>query len=262
MNRPIDKEKMISWLYGELKGEEKVEFENQLDENPHWRAELEEMGKVRELLGGIDDKELPDQPIVLTTERKGFHWRSWYSVAATLLLLFTSLVLFRPQIIKENDRLVIVFGDNQESVNTKQFSKEEVEEMIKVALYEQSEKINSGMAAMNSRMSEWEGLYQTTNAGLSGIELKRIEEFVKKMGEGQRSDVKNLLAKNQEEQEIFVKNLMQEFSIYLEYQRNKDMEYINTYLTSTFNETKLKQEQTDQIIASIISQVNSQNIAD
>ncbi len=123
-NKP-DPAQLISYLYGELQGEEKRQFEAQLAASPELAEELRETGQLLGDLHPLPDVEAPPPPVFLAppvaapTESAlparpaiplGRLARAVLAVAAGLSLLLVAGALTRTHITLNNTGLAVRFG--------------------------------------------------------------------------------------------------------------------------------------------------------
>src|SRR5580704_2860955 len=93
MSYKPDESILISYLYGELDGQEKEKLLMYFQEHPEELKRLQGKANVRKIMGALNDKEVIAPPIFTEDHsRDVYFWRSAYfktvlSIAASFLLL-------------------------------------------------------------------------------------------------------------------------------------------------------------------------------
>src|SRR5690606_15130579 len=152
MNYKPDETLLISYLYGELQGEEKRHVERYLAEHPEALREVESLTFVRKALANVPDKEVIAPPIVFDDHKTRYFWnapfgRSLIGIAAsiTLILLVGKFTGFNASY--TNNTFVIRFGEPKElpATETAQpgLSAYAVQEMIDQSLVRNNDQLQA-----------------------------------------------------------------------------------------------------------------------
>jgi len=270
MSYKPDEAKLMAYLYDELEGEEKLMVEKYFQENPAALKELKELQNLRTLLSAVEDKEVIAPPIVVEDSRQRYFWNAPYfktisSIAASLLILMLVGKLTGIQITSSGNEVRLSFGApsvQPASPVQASLSKQEVQQMIDESI----QTTNNAMLA-NWSDEQQKRLDESIKRNLSNNSAK-INDLVKQASQASQDEIRRFVAsmqsENQEmvknyfqltssEQEKYIEGLLVDFAKYVNQQRSNDLETIQTRLTSIEQNTSVFKQETEQILASIIS---------
>jgi hypothetical protein len=269
MSYKPDESVLMAYLYDELSGEEKNVVERYLKENPTAMKDLESLRHLRKMLSTMEDKEVIAPPIVMEDSNQRFLWNAPYfktvmSIAASLLLLMVAGKLLDVQVNYGNKQVSFSFGMPVQEVVTPAasgLSAEEVQKMInssmqqnnhvvQASLQESQEKVDASISknlAMNS--AKINNLVQQA----ARASQDEIRQFVAGLQNQNQQLVKDYFQLSSADQQKYIEGLLVDFSKYLQQQRNNDLETIQTRLTGLEQNTTVFKQETEQILASIIS---------
>jgi hypothetical protein len=276
MNYKPDEATLISYLYGELdaKGTEKVL--DYLNQNPEEFKNLQQLMEVSSVLKHTEDKEVIAPPIFMD---QGGHvsrfWQTGYfktvmSIAASFLLLLVAARLIGPEISYSNGELRISFNGvtptEQTIVTTSpSLTPDQVQSMINTSLVRNNEVISTEWESNNKKL---QASLQTNLASNSA----KIDDLMKVASQASQDQVRSFVAGLQEDnlrlmkdylqlsakdQKVYVENLLVDFSKYLQEQRKQDLMLFQTRMSSIEKNTDQFKQETEQILASIISSPES-----
>ncbi|MEM6522848.1 MAG: hypothetical protein AAGF85_05085 [Bacteroidota bacterium] len=270
MSYKPDEVMLINYLYGELTDEEKKAVEDYLKKNPEAAKEVHGLNDTRSIISAYEDKEVIP-PAALTqgdlesrVTSNGRGWKTIMAIAASLslILLVGFLTGFNATYNKKG--LTIGFNQDQKkddsSITLDQIEKL-LDENMKRNLAEQRNELTSFQRAFQNNYSVM--MEQQKNQLAASIN-KQFEVDKGKLGEYARSlELKNAELVNQYfensglEQQAYVKNLLVDFTSYLEEQRVQDRDFYLNRLIDLKLSSDLKQQETEQMLASIIKSVNN-----
>ena len=250
-------------MYGELYGTEREEFEKYLSENPELREYLNELEETRALMSRWPDKEV-EVPEVMLTEKKGFRWNGWMSLAASISIfaLLGILGLFHVQIDKNG--VMIVMGI--EKTSPAGLTDKQVEEAANLAVSKYASLMEDKLSSIENDFNEKiddmdyrnEVYFNSVSEKIQQTNEKYIRSFVARMNENQKKEMQEMFVVSREEQELRIQNMLEDFSSYIAEQRDTDLEYLKTYMETVEENSEFRQYQTEQILSGIIAQVNNQ----
>ncbi len=225
------------------------------------------MGSIREILGKWEDREV-SEPALVITERKGvqhYFSRTWLSIAASLLILiiagFATGLNFR----LSSDGFELGFNEKGQA-GEETFTRGQVDKLLQAYEAKLDERFDSFRGDMNESLeitnTSNEDKIENAYNRLLAVSQQQIAEYVSQMDQQQKQTLENLVSLSQEQQRLYFNNVMSDFTAYLEEQRQADLENIELYLTGFEQSTDQKLMQTDQILASLISQVGAQPLSD
>ena len=268
-----DEGTLISYLYGELDAAESKQVMEYLNEHPEELKHLQEMVELKSIIKNVEDKEVIAPPIFgdLPAEQVLFwrtaHFKTMMSIAASFVLILVAARLIGPEISYSNGELRISFKDDQKKVNTPvqseqpSLSTEEVQTMINSSLNKNNEAlvanwqdnqkkmnqaINNNLASNNKRLDELMNV-------ASQASQDQMRTFVAGLQEENLKLMKDYLQLSSNDQKTYVEALLVDFSKYLQEQRKQDFQVFQTRMSSIEKNTDQFKQETEQILASIIS---------
>lgn len=272
METEMEEKLLMSYLYGELSGKEKDQFEALLDNNAALYRKYKALSEVRGVIQQYEDREVTQPTWVIKTNTRG-RWRNAtarniLAVAAAIALLFTVGYLTNTEI--NLGSVNISFNKQKEIRNEPYLTKHEVNEMLanydKITAQRINEKVESLENVIEAKVDHntqvnYQALKQSLDR-LMKVNKREIEHFVAQLSEEQRQQIEGFYVLNKEQQDIYFQTLLLDFAEFAEKQRQADLLAIQHYLSDFKDETDLKQLETDQILASIISQVKNAKLMD
>jgi hypothetical protein len=270
MSYKPDESVLMAYLYDELPGEERVLVEKYLLENPTAMKELESLQHLRKMMSVVADKEVIAPPIVVEDSKQRFFWSAPYfktitSIAASLLLLMIAGKIMGVQVNYSSNEVSMSFGEPGRKVSEKPLQQgltaEEVQNMINSSVAQNNQVVQATLTesqlkldasikknlAMNS--TKINDLVQQA----SRASQNEIQQFVAGLQNQNQQLVKDYFQLSTADQQKYIEGLLVDFSKYLQQQRNNDLETLNTRLTGLEQNTTVFKQETEQILASIIS---------
>ena len=279
MNYKPDEKDWMAYLYGEAEGVEKEKIDQYLLENAEARKELEKLQNLRKIMATVEDKEVIAPPIIIEGSRQRFLWNTPYlrmivSIAASLLLIILVGKATGARVSMSGNEFKLSFGAETASPIQTPVEKdapstltaEEVQQMI-----------NKSLTANNSQIeSSWEESQKKLNASIRqnlAVNSAKVDEVLKSASVATQEQIRNYVASIQAEnmqqvkdyfqmttaqQKTYIESLIVDFDKYLQQQRNNDLQLVQTRLHSIEENTNVFQQETEQILTSIIASVGPQ----
>ena len=259
MNYKPEESTLISYLYGELSGEQKKKVEEYLSGNKEAGRELEELKSALSIMNELKDKEVDiptftfDQPtkvIAGSAEGYGF-WRRSMAIAASIALVLFIGYLTKFSASYTKDGFEVAFGNS-----TAGYSQEEVKQMITDAIERNnadfSQKLARSEDGMRTYISDQNESLQSQLVNQrnnppqseSSLEYQRREYL---------SQLKQLLEDSELSQKQYTDQALTDFAVFLDIQRQNDMQVIQTRFNNLEDNTELNRFKTDQLISNLIS---------
>jgi acylphosphatase len=274
MNYKPDEATLISYLYGELDATESEKVLHYLEQHPEVLKQLQTMRNALDVMRSVEDKEVIAPPIFIGqhSEGKAF-WQSPYfttvmSIAASFLFIILVGKLSGLVINYSSGELRMSFGgtspqkqETVQSLNPELLTEDKVQEMIDLSLSK-----NNDVLATNWTNTQRK-LDTSIKASLA-LNSKRMDDLMKNASQASEEQVrgfvsnlqtenlrlmKDYLQLSSKEQKQYVETLLVDFSSYLKEQRNQDLQLFQTRMTSIEKNTVQFKQETEQILASIIS---------
>lgn len=277
MNYRPDEALLISYLYGELQGEEKRQVERYLAEHPEALKEVESLAFVRKTLTNIPDKEVIAPPIVFDDHKNRYFWntpfgRSLMGIAASLTLILLVGKLTGLNASYTDNTFTIRFGEPKELPVTETvqpgLSAYAVQEMIDQSLTRNNDQLQAQWTETQKKLDQ---SIRTNLASRSDADFNKLVQRVSAASEDQiqqfaltlqaenASMIKDYLTLNSTDQRKYMEELLIDFAKYLEQQHRNDLQVLQARLNSIEQNTDLFKYETEQILTSIISSVDNTN---
>ncbi len=277
MSYKPDESTLMAYLYGELSAAEKTAVEHYFIQNPAARAEIEKLQDVRKLMGALEDKEVIAPPIFLGEGKQHFLWNSPYiktvlSIAASLILLLLVGKITGTQIRYSDSELRVSFGAPNNEVKkaqpvptTASLSPEQVQGMInnslirnnsamEASLKESQQKLNASIQKnINLNSGKINQLVQEASAASQ----EQIQQYVLNLQHENTKLVKDYFQLTSTDQKKYIEDLLIDFAKYMKQQQNNDLQIVQTRLNSLEKNTDMFKQETEQILSSIITNVNN-----
>jgi hypothetical protein len=267
-----DEGTLISYLYGELDAAESKQVMEYLNQHPEELKHLQQLGELQNILKQVQDKEVIAPPIFGDLPSRQVHfWQSGFfktmmSIAASFILILVAARLIGPEVSYSQGELRVSFNDQnkmEDRVQSKQaeLTAEQVQAMINSSLTRNNEVITAGWQDNQKRIDQsiksnfasnskkLDDLMQIT----SQASQDQVRTFVASLQEDNLKLMKDYLQLSNKEQKSYVEALLVDFSKYLQEQRKQDFLVFQTRMSSIEKNTDQFKQETEQILASIIS---------
>jgi hypothetical protein len=271
MSYKPDEAVFMAYLYDELTSDEKLMVENYLQENPEARKDLEQLQHLRKMMARVEDKEVIAPPIVMEDRRHRFfstipYAKTIMGIAASLLMLMVAGKLLDLQVNYSDSELRLSFGAPVETSTAEQpahasLSAEDVQRMINESMLQNNQIVQAGWNEAQKKLDESIHKNLALNSGkinslvqqASNASQNQIRDYVASLQNQNQQLVKDYFQLTTSEQQKYIESLLVDFSKYLQQQRNNDLEVLQTRLMSVEQNASVLKQETEQILASIIS---------
>lgn len=271
MNYKPDEATLISYLYGELDVNETEKVALYLQQNQEARQQLLQMKSALDVMQEVKDKEVIAPPVFAgDAANSNAFWQAGYfkvamSIAASFLLIIMAGKLSGLEISYSTGELRIAFGAKQAIENqvqpVAQMSAIQVQQMIDNSLNKNNEYMSTQLKDTQKEINESINKNLASNSqkidGLMKQASTASQEQVRAFVAGLQNDnlrlMQEYLKLSAKEQKQYVENLLVDFSAYLKEQRNQDLQLVQTRLNSMERNTDQFKQETEQILANIIS---------
>jgi hypothetical protein len=267
---------IIDYLYGDLSPEMNNKFEDYLKQNTDFAKEVDELRLTQNILPNLPEEEvIPPLPISGTTKMSSVRktdrkWLYPVSIAASIAAILLVGYFTQFSIAIGENGFKMTFNENQLKIET-QLTKDEILSLI-------DNKVNLATDDLKSEMTNMESSFASLleqNHELTESEIKRVAllkpqtqideaqilTFINQLKDENKKAMQNFYQANADNQQTYMRNILLDFNEYLDEQRKKDLQYIQANMLEIKNTSELKQEETDKILANIITTVNNQNSA-
>lgn len=247
---------LISYLYGELSVEEQAKVEEYLSGNEEARKELEEMKSTLSIMGQLKDNEVDiptftfDHSSKVVVGNSFTVWRRYIAIAASITLLFLVGYLTRFNASYDEDGFKMAFGEPASG-----YSQDEVQSMIAAAIEKNNENLNQKFVNAEAGMKDYvaENNESLQTRFVSQVSKQPISESDFEYERQQYlSYLKQLIEDSESSQKRYTDQAMTDFAIFLDIQRQNDMEVIQTRFNNLEDNTELNRFKTDQILSTLV----------
>jgi GTPase SAR1 family protein len=276
MSYKPDEKILMAYLYDELPVEEKLMVEKYLQENPQALKEFQDLQSLRKFLSTVEDKEVIAPPIVVESSNQRFFWNAPYfktitSIAASLLILMLVGKLTELQMNYGNNELRLSFGapvvsQDQNNPMLASVTKEEIQQMINVSMQD-----NNNVMLANWSEAQQKQLDESIRKNLAVNSTKinslvqqasrasqdEIQRYVAGLQNQNHEMVKNYFQLTASEQQKYIEGLLVDFAKYMNQQRVNDLTTLQARLSGIEQNTTVFKQETEQILASIISNTST-----
>lgn len=264
MNYKPEESTLISYLYGELSTEESEKVETYLSENVEARKELEEMKSALSIMGQLKDKEVDvptftfDQTsnVIVASSSSNF-WRKSLAIAASIALLIFVGYLTRFNVSIGDRGFQLAFGEQDSG-----YSQAEVQSMIAQAIADNNSNLNQKFASTEAGIKEYvlDNNQELQTKFVNQVSKPSITESEFEHERQQYlSYLKQLIEDSEQSQKTYTDQVMTDFAIFLDIQRQNDMQVIQTRFNNLEDNTELNAYKTDQILSNLGSDLENPN---
>lgn len=270
-----DESAIISYLYGELDENEAKKMQRYFLENPEELKQVQQMADVLGIMGKVEDKEVIAPPVFMDEERKvrsfwsTTSFRTVLGIAASFLLILVAARLLGTEINYSQGELNISFGGSKQNSAIDKaanagLTEADVQKLINASLAKNNETAEVRIAESQKKIDEAlrQGLAVNTERvdkhlrEAAQASQQQVRSFVAGLQTENLQLVKNYLQLSAADQQKYVEGLLIDFSKYLQEQRNQDLQMFQTRFSSIEQNTDQFKQETEQILASIISNSN------
>jgi hypothetical protein len=275
MNYKPDEGMLMAYLYGELDAAETEKVQLYLQQHPEELKKLQGLGDARNIFAQVQDKEVIAPPIFMDDANVKPLWQSSYfksvmSIAASLLFLMVAGKFLGTEINYSGGELKISFGGKREAVKEMiqpSLTEEKVKEMIQLSLANNNEVVTSSWSEDQKRLSQSikQNLDQNSKKidalmkGAADASQEQVRGFVASLQNENLKLMKDYFQLSAADQKKYTESLLVDFSQYLKEQRKQDMMLFQTRVSSIEKNTDQFKQETEQLIANIISNPSSKN---
>ena len=264
---------IIDYLSEEMSEERKIYFEAYLTLNPSFQEDVKAMSVTKETLKKVVDEEVK-VPVFIgeydNTAKQMMPASLWYVLAIAASLTLLMLVGYTTGLVikYDNGSFSMLYGgsNGKADVNTDYFSKEEAhallvkQEQSRKLLLEQIKNLETKLEQnIETQLVAQKTIKQPASKANNAISEEQMLVLVTQLRKENQEMIGELYTLSAKEQEQQLQRILSNFYLSVGEQRNEDLELIQTKLSEIKYDSDIKQEQTDQILASIITTVKNQN---
>lgn len=269
---------LITYLYDEMSTEERQQFEIAMENNPELKREFQNLKEMRKGLAQIQDKEVME-PFFLWGKQGSDSWASMFkrrnllmfkpfiAVAASLVIVLLIGYLTNFTITYQDQSLYIGFNKANTTGSEGSYTQEQVAAMVNAEiaknntyifskLTETENNIDTRFASLESKQNT---LMTPSYAASDVVTKKELDIFLSNVRSNNLKVLQTYLQSSSVQQQDYFQAVLTEFSDYMENQREEDLRLIRRSLITLQENQQTQKEETDQMLASILTTVNDQN---
>lgn len=261
---------MVNYMFDELSADEKKKVEEYLAANPEVAAEIDGLSDTRKVMTHYEDKEIiPPASFTSSPEKevKVTHTGFWYktlAVAASVSLLMLLGYITGFQASYDQEGLMIGFNRSKD-LPKESVTIDQIEVLLNNAMAENRNKQQSELVDFKEQFKEeYTDLLKDQKAEINASITNKLAADKRELDRyAQDLTVRNAQLVNQYftnsglEQQAYVKNLLIDFTGYLEEQRVQDRDFYLNRLIDLKLSSDLKQQETEQLLTTIMNSVNN-----
>ena len=266
-------DELISYLYGEMPEEERLAFEQKMEQNPVLKEEFEALSNVRKEIAGLEDRDIvapwfsgkPEGDVIQPMGISWFHSiiKPVMAVAASLTLLLVTGFLTNFHISISNGNFSMGFQSKQELPVQQILTEAEIRGIMKDELAHNTTEVLATAEKQNVEMDTRIGAIEKSvktlkaNSSKSIVSKEDLERFFTLAETRNTEAMKEFMTAATAQQQQYLKALFTEYNDYLQQQREDDLALIRSgFIEMKQSQTQQKLE-TDQVLASLISTVST-----
>jgi len=269
---------LITYLYDEMSSEDRQRFEKVIESDPELRKEFEDLRDMRKGLSHIGEKEVME-PFFLWDKHNVAPWttfirkrsllmfKPFIAVAASLSIFLLIGYFTNFSISYQDSSLRIGFNQINNTNQNLAMSQDDIAKMVNqeiaknnayifTKLSETENSVNTRFASLEKDNSTSKGI-QSLPEGL--VTEKDLDTFLTQTRNNNVRVLQSYLESSSVQQQEYFQAVITEFSNYVETQRTEDLRMIRRSLLDLQENQQSQKQETDQILASILSTVNTQN---
>jgi anti-sigma factor RsiW len=276
MDRDDLKNDLIAYLYGEMSTEDRLRFEKEMESDPELEKEFLELKQVRKGLSQLEDKEVME-PFFLWGKNGSGGWAGTFKRR--------SLVLFRPIVAVAASLVVlllvgyatqfsITYTDNQLYIGFNKpapdtdnsLTQEQILNLVRNEIDQNNQailtKLQSTEDKMETRFANLEAEHEDRSQykpAVNTVTEKELQEYYQQLRQTNASLMENYLRNATVQQQEYFQTVMNQFTEYLQDQRQEDLRLIRRSLITLKEDQDQQQQETQQILATLLNNVNTQN---
>ena len=258
-------EQIIDFVYGNLPETERLQFEQALEQDASIKAQVEAINDSRSFLHNLDDAEViePERFMWELSQKQQKQRSLWpiTAVAASLVLLL--LVAYATQFRVSYGSFELAFGNTAPNDIPQTLSDDQVQDMI-------NKSIVANNVSFVAQLDETKSAFESRLAANNKLQLKdmrriaanskelpkeQIQAYLTQLSDVNRTMVDEFFTASAVEQRDYMNLMLTDFFEYVNDQRRDDLHVLQTNINDIEYKNEIKTQETDQVIASILTTV-------
>lgn len=258
MNNVDRQAQMMDYLYGEMTGQERREYELWLDQNPEIRQEIESLQTSRQWLSDLE--EVTPQPILVDLAPKRTISLKWIYRAGAAAAVLLALWLFNFQIRTDRGGVILSFGHPDTIQQPEPVEADAIPAAVwEKVLAEQQQMLEQKLVNMDSSWQTQLTALQQENQqqwwSLKNNQAQQVEQVRKAFTEKELPRLAGLMQQLQIEQQEELQLLLVEFWNTWQETRQTDLERIDYKMTNLYEDVERNQQASEARVVNFIQNV-------
>ena len=259
-------EQLIDFVYGNLPETERLQIEQAIEQNASVKEQVAALNESRFFLHNLEDDEViePDRFIWELSKKQQQKQRTLWpitAVAASLTLLL--LVAYATQFRVSYGSLELAFGNSTPIELPQTLTNKQVQALIDKSIVANNV---SFVAQLDDTKSEFESKLVANNklqlkdmhriaANTKELPKEQVQSYLAQLSETNRTMVNDFFTASAVEQKDYMNTILTDFFDYMDTQRRDDYNVLQTNINDLEYKNEQKTQETDQVIASILTTV-------
>jgi hypothetical protein len=265
---------IVDYLFGELPSDTQKKFEQYMQQNPELAKEVKDLRLTQGVLPSLPDEEviLPLKFSTITgTDKFTNASRKWLyplSIAASIAAILVVGYFTQFSLAYGEEGFRMAFNEvapTQEAVLSEAEINSIIDARVSLATNKWDRQITDMQTSFatqleqNQRITESEIRRVAATRQQTEIEDEQILSFITQLKDENRKMMQTFYQASADDQQKYMRNILLDFQDYLDSQRQEDLQFIQANMLELKSTSELNQEETDKILANIITTVNNQN---
>jgi len=258
-------EQIIDFVYGNLPETDRLQIEQAMEQDASIKEQVAAIKDSRSFLHNLEDAELiePERFVWELSQKQQKQTALWpiTAVAASLVLLL--LVAYATQFKVSYGSFELAFGSTVPNELPQTLSNDQVQNMINKSIT--ANNINF-VAQLDDTKSEFEAKLVANNklqlkdmrriaANSKELPKEQVQAYLTQLSDVNRTMVNEFFTASAVEQKDYMNSILTDFFEYVSEQRRDDLNVLQANISDLEYKNEIKTQETDQVIASILTTV-------
>jgi len=258
-------EQLIDFVYGNLPETERLKVDQALKQDASLKEQVDSINESRSFLHNMEDAEViePEQFMWELSKKQQKQRSLWpiTAVAASLTLLL--LVAYATQFNVSYGSFELAFGNTTPTEPPQTLTNDQIQNMINRSIV--ANNVNF-VAQLDDTKSEFESRLVANNklqlkdmrrivANSKELPKEQVQAYLTQLSDVNRTMVDEFFTASVVEQKDYMNSILTDFFEYVNEQRRDDLNVLQTNINDLEYKNDIKTQETDQVIASILTTV-------
>lgn len=263
-------EQLIDFVYGSLSETERLKVEHAIKQDASISEQVKALQESRSFLHNLEDEEVlePERFIWELTQKQHKQRVLWpiTAIAASFTLLL--IVAYATQFRVSYGSFELAFGNSALKELPQNITSDQVQTMINRSIV--SNNVNF-VAQLDDAKSEFEAQLVANNklqlkdmrriaANYKELPKEEVESYLAQLSESNRTMVNDFFTASAVEQQDYMNSILIDFFEFIDTKRKDDYQVLQANIDDLEYKNERKTQETDQVIASILTSVNNRSI--